>query len=189
MKTFDRWLGLLGGTVIMRAASVTACDLSWVGDGYCDRRNNNENCGGYDGGDCCECTCIDEAYECGIVSFSCIDPAAACVDDDDYVPWYYMYDYYYYTDDDASNPSASCLPTLAGDGLCDSTQNNAECGGCISVGHRCGEANRRHSTNNRCTYVSRSLTFASSPSYSHTRRGGGIQLLGYCICSLFPISM
>ncbi|CAN0431193.1 unnamed protein product, partial [Ectocarpus sp. 12 AP-2014] len=25
-------------------------------DGWCDQDNNNEICG-YDGGDCCECTC------------------------------------------------------------------------------------------------------------------------------------
>lgn len=43
----------------------------------------------YDGGDCCECTCLggeegDDDYKCGRSSeFSCIDPAAPCVDDDD----------------------------------------------------------------------------------------------------------
>ena len=45
--------------------------------GYCAQENNNEICG-YDGGDCCECTC-EGACE----FFACIDPSAPCVDDDD----------------------------------------------------------------------------------------------------------
>ncbi len=39
---------------------------------------------GYDGGDCCECTCEgdgDDDYTCS--DFACIDPEAPCVDDDD----------------------------------------------------------------------------------------------------------
>lgn len=67
-------------------------------------------------------------FDCGTVGFNCIDPEAACVDEDGYVP---LYNYYY--TDDTSYTSATCLPTLAGDGLCDSTQNNAECGGFSSV--------------------------------------------------------
>ncbi|CAM9899020.1 unnamed protein product, partial [Ectocarpus fasciculatus] len=54
-----------------------------IRDGRCDRGNNNEACG-YDGGDCCECTCEnehDEKWRC--IIFSCIDPNAACVNDDD----------------------------------------------------------------------------------------------------------
>ena len=41
---------------------------------------------GYDGGDCCSCTCqVDEdGYGCsGYEVFECIDPSATCVDDDD----------------------------------------------------------------------------------------------------------
>ena len=46
---------------------------------------------GYDGGDCCSCTCVpptgyeDDAYTCSEQGsgFACIDPAAECVGDDD----------------------------------------------------------------------------------------------------------
>ena len=39
---------------------------------------------GYDGGDCCACTCqVDEDGEGCDEDFACIDPAAACVNDDD----------------------------------------------------------------------------------------------------------
>ena len=39
----------------------------------------------YDGGDCCECTCVDKPnQECGRYSgFACVDPDAECVNDDD----------------------------------------------------------------------------------------------------------
>ena len=36
---------------------------SWIGDGYCDGSNNNAECD-YDGGDCCEDTCVDGTYDC-----------------------------------------------------------------------------------------------------------------------------
>ena len=34
------------------------CNADWIADGYCDEQNNNEKCG-WDGGDCCPCTCHD----------------------------------------------------------------------------------------------------------------------------------
>lgn len=37
---------------------------------------------GFDGGDCCFCTCISSDNNCG-GNFNCIDPDASCVDDDD----------------------------------------------------------------------------------------------------------
>ncbi|CAN0423630.1 unnamed protein product, partial [Scytosiphon promiscuus] len=46
----------------------------------------------YDGGDCCECTCVpyvysddfsDYTYSSCSNNFACIDPEAPCVDDDD----------------------------------------------------------------------------------------------------------
>ncbi|CAM9449894.1 unnamed protein product, partial [Ectocarpus sp. 12 AP-2014] len=46
---------------------VENCNVRALGDGYCDQENNNEICG-YDGGDCCECTCVnprdDDDYYC-----------------------------------------------------------------------------------------------------------------------------
>ncbi|CAM9194446.1 unnamed protein product, partial [Laminaria digitata] len=45
------------------------------------------NGAGYDGGDCCECTCVDtDTFNCGdeeFGGFACLDPSAPCVDDDD----------------------------------------------------------------------------------------------------------
>ncbi|CAN0432107.1 unnamed protein product, partial [Scytosiphon promiscuus] len=44
----------------------------------------------YDGGDCCECTCVStEEFTCGdeeFGGFACLDPSAPCVDDDDFTP-------------------------------------------------------------------------------------------------------
>ena len=55
------------------------CDgySSYMGDGDCDRSNNNVECG-WDGGDCCECTCQSTAnYDCGVYSgYDCKDPSA-----------------------------------------------------------------------------------------------------------------
>jgi len=42
-------------------------------------------CQDFDGGDCCECTCVapDEGTACGTwTGFACVDPLAPCVDDD-----------------------------------------------------------------------------------------------------------
>jgi len=45
---------------------------SYIGDGYCDSQNNNEACS-YDGGDCCEETCVDSTYACGSNGYSCVN--------------------------------------------------------------------------------------------------------------------
>ena len=58
-------------------APVTCDDApypQWLGDGYCDSGNNFEGC--YDQGDCCESTCVDASYTCGVVGFDCLDPEA-----------------------------------------------------------------------------------------------------------------
>ena len=47
----------------------------YAADGYCDESNNTPVCN-WDGGDCCESTCIDGAYTCGTVGFDCQNPAA-----------------------------------------------------------------------------------------------------------------
>ena len=49
-------------------------NLLGVNDGACDAYNNNEECG-YDGGDCCLCTCIEDG-KCGFNDFDCVDPSA-----------------------------------------------------------------------------------------------------------------
>ncbi|CAN0395131.1 unnamed protein product [Ectocarpus sp. 12 AP-2014] len=56
----------------------TCGNPSRLGDGWCDSANNNADCG-YDGGDCCSCTCDNTwagTFSC--VSFDCQDPSAAC---------------------------------------------------------------------------------------------------------------
>ncbi|CAM9650954.1 unnamed protein product [Ectocarpus fasciculatus] len=57
------------------------CDFSFAGDGFCHEDLNTEVCG-YDGGDCCSCTCEPGDFNCG-GQYNCIDPDAECVEDDD----------------------------------------------------------------------------------------------------------
>ena len=60
---------------------VSACDVaspSWIGDAYCDTSSpayNTLACA-WDGGDCCEISCLaeDTTYECGSNGYSCVDP-------------------------------------------------------------------------------------------------------------------
>jgi hypothetical protein len=57
---------------------------SWAGDGYCDASNNVGDC--WDGGDCCESTCVDGSYSCdsyGGCNGDCLDPNG---NDDDCAP-------------------------------------------------------------------------------------------------------
>ena len=84
---------------------------------------------GYDGGDCCQCTCVStDLFTCGNEDdggFACIDPSAECVDDDDFTDPYYG-------DDDEFSVSFffdPCAEEFMGDGDCDASNNNEECGG------------------------------------------------------------
>lgn len=73
---------------------------------------------GYDGGDCCICTCSalqgDDDYACSedASDYACIDPAAPCVDDDDI------------TIEIVEN----CFPGSIGNGYCNHYNNKPECG-------------------------------------------------------------
>lgn len=83
----------------------------FIADGYCDEINNNAACG-YDGGDCCACTCVDGLdYICGKLGFgfNCQDPDAPveCSSDFD---------------------ACSGNELTRQNGICDSENNNAECG-------------------------------------------------------------
>ena len=95
------------------------------------------NISGYDGGDCCECTCVStESYECGAGhhdGYSCIDPSAECVDvddgptnpeDEDYPdsPMTHGQSYSH------SMNSLGCIPGYISDGYCDEVNNNDNCG-------------------------------------------------------------
>ncbi|CAN0487669.1 unnamed protein product, partial [Scytosiphon promiscuus] len=44
-----------------------------ISDGQCDRSANTFECG-WDGGDCCECTCVDGNTPCGDPGYDCRDP-------------------------------------------------------------------------------------------------------------------
>ncbi|CAN0178900.1 unnamed protein product, partial [Ectocarpus sp. 4 AP-2014] len=84
------------------------------GDGFCNDYNNNEQCG-YDGGDCCECTCVVStswSTESGCTEFACIDPMAPCADDDDIT----------------ADAVESCIIEYLGDGICDASNNFEICG-------------------------------------------------------------
>lgn len=93
---------------------------NWISDGYCDSENNNAQCG-WDGGDCCRCTCEQtEEYKCVASRFDCLDPDApiACE-----------------TDSPTPSPTVTSLyfecsgsTSWIGDGFCDLENNNAECG-------------------------------------------------------------
>ncbi|CAM9634631.1 unnamed protein product, partial [Ectocarpus sp. 12 AP-2014] len=78
----------MAATAASALASVTVdmlenCDLApQIGDGYCDDDLNTPECG-YDGGDCCSCTCQsrwDDDNSCSSEynSFDCKDPSASC---------------------------------------------------------------------------------------------------------------
>eukprot|EP00752_Nemacystus_decipiens_P009722 g8682.t1 len=119
MKVPGRCLDLLGVAVITSGASVFACVPRWIGDGDCDEVNNIPECGGYDGGDCCSCTCsTSNGQGCGRTRFACVDPEASCVEDDNDTS-----EIVYYSDDDG------CVLESAGDGYCDQNNNFAECEG------------------------------------------------------------
>lgn len=85
-------------------------ELSWIGDGFCDASLNFLDCG-YDGGDCCECTCVDGPfYKCGSGEFTCKD--VTCLDSS------YQADF----------PNCTGNLLLINDGECDTGNNNVECG-------------------------------------------------------------
>ncbi|MBR56904.1 MAG: hypothetical protein CMH54_02475 [Myxococcales bacterium] len=65
----------------------------WVGDGWCDPGNNSASCD-WDGGDCCETTCVSEEYPCGVEGYDCEDPEAC------------------------ENNPANCAEAVCGDGIC-----------------------------------------------------------------------
>ena len=85
-------------------------DLSWLGDGYCDISMNIPACE-YDGGDCCECTCMEGSkHPCGYNGFECKD--TACLN----------------PDLQAEFPYCDGNLLLWNDGECDSENNIASCG-------------------------------------------------------------
>ena len=89
---------------------------------------------GYDGGDCCQCTCVSNRdILCGeAFGFACLDPSAPCVDDDDVTalpeddtPSTYTYSY----TTSGFTSTFSCATSFLSDGDCDSINNKKDCGG------------------------------------------------------------
>ena len=92
---------------------------------------------GYDGGDCCECTCVTtDFFECGEGyhgGYTCIDPGAECVDEDDVTDLPTTEDTY----DWSTTTSLGCVPGYFADGYCDRLNNNEECGTSHVSSHAC----------------------------------------------------
>ena len=97
---------------------------------------------GYDGGDCCECTCDDES-RCGTErgfggsGYDCLDPSADCekeeaeLDDDD-------------SSGDKEMSDTGCNEDALGDSVCDEENNNEACGESTrGVEALCGPAAQR----------------------------------------------
>lgn len=110
-KIFGFVLLALGWTPISSAQYENCTgELSWIGDGYCDETLNYPECQ-YDGGDCCDCTCVDSPnYACGANGFACKDPA--CLDFTLLVEF----------------PNCAGNYLLINDGGCNAENNNPECG-------------------------------------------------------------
>lgn len=95
---------------LLSTSEAATCFEAWKSDGFCDEQNNNPSCD-YDGGDCCQCSCLDSpSYFCGSNGFSCRDPA--CFD-----PVVV-----------AEFPDCTGDWMLIGDGSCTTSNNNPMCG-------------------------------------------------------------
>ena len=92
-----------------------------IGNGQCEENNNNEYCG-FDGGDCCECTRIEDGSS--SVFSLCVDPSAACFDPAAVAL--------------QSNCTSGYIRSI-GNGRCDVGNNNE---GCLYDGGDCCECTR-----------------------------------------------
>ncbi|GMH61438.1 hypothetical protein TL16_g03253 [Triparma laevis f. inornata] len=67
-------------------AIILNCEDYFIGNGNCDQKNNNEQCG-FDGGDCCEVSCVNSTiFICGNLgdwADSCKDPNPTAPPEDD----------------------------------------------------------------------------------------------------------
>ncbi|CAM9647459.1 unnamed protein product [Laminaria digitata] len=73
------WAALCTGVSAALDSDLDCNTVSVVltGDGKCDEEHNTQACG-FDGGDCCECTCWDSEFSCGAKGYNCVDPDAPC---------------------------------------------------------------------------------------------------------------
>eukprot|EP00041_Stephanoeca_diplocostata_P039831 m.1637953 g.1637953 ORF g.1637953 m.1637953 type:complete len:382 (-) comp26472_c0_seq1:273-1418(-) len=61
---------VLSFDVVTAQGATDTCPATWIADGYCDP-GCNDALHSWDGGDCCEDTCVDAAYDCGVNGFDC----------------------------------------------------------------------------------------------------------------------
>ena len=96
--------------------SCTNGTVADIGNGRCDPALNVASCG-YDGGDCCPCTCSDGPdHSCSDSNFDCLYPGC--------------------DDPPATSKETSCIEEYIGDGWCDLDNNNIGCswdGGDVSI--------------------------------------------------------
>ncbi len=100
------------------AAQYTSCNgtVADIGNGRCDTALNVPACG-FDGGDCCPCTCSDGP------TYSCSDSDVDCI-------------YLGCDDPSATSDETTCDESVVSDGRCDLDNNHAGCswdGGDVSL--------------------------------------------------------
>lgn len=79
-----------------------------IGNGWCDAVNNNPHCG-FDGGDCCSCTCVNTTlHSCSESDLDCVYPEC--------------------TEPAATSEDETCEESWIGDGYCDEINNTPSCG-------------------------------------------------------------
>jgi hypothetical protein len=147
-------------SIISLSAIFAQCDdiggnSGWISDGYCDAGNNNETCE-WDGGDCCESTCVDADYACDAVTGpcaanNCIDPTGnndncgeiGCAES---VCGYYLN--YGYSCDDLAYYDIDCA-TCEAEGACDGGGGGGTDGSCVGF---CGENTGSCYCDDQCEY-------------------------------------
>lgn len=103
--------------------------IAYIGDGWCDTSNNVPSCG-YDGGDCCFCTCGSTGmYECGVAGYSCVDPEGSSVEGCTSMDEHRESSQYDELSLTAQFPNCTGVGILSliGDGWCDEVNNGESC--------------------------------------------------------------
>lgn len=96
------------GSGIAQYDSCTGGNVTDIGNGNCDAALNVASCG-YDGGDCCSCTCNDgPLHLCADSDFDCVYPECG--------------------DPAVTSSDAVCYEDFQGDGMCNEENNSPACG-------------------------------------------------------------
>ena len=125
---------------------------SYLGDGWCDGGDfNTEGCA-WDGGDCCEETCTDDAYLCGVSSYNCLNPAYSLINWTETNCSASMDFFHYYADgycDELIGPYNTRACGWDGGDCCNSTCVDAEYD-CGLVGYNCKDTAASDYNNGEC---------------------------------------